>query len=507
MVTSRPVRHKDSRQAHYTKSGAIVSFMVNRLCLTEQDTLWEPCAGAGHLVDGVLRNTPRIAVRISEIDDVAVQALREKYQHCPNVSVHHEDALAVNEGTLFGASVVPFTRIIANPPFGAYQSPERRQQLKRRYPKLYVRETYGLLLNHSLSLLQHQGRLVFIIPDTFLWLNRHKELRRKLLSEATINEIALFPSKFFEGISFGYSGLCIVTLTKQKPVAGHAIRILTGFSSVNTLEQCIDSDNLSEHCLVTRIRQSDIAAKAEMEFVITNGGTGTVLSKRNIVALGDIADVRTGFYSGNDRRWLRKANETVPRSKPYRVVEADCVANEQADLSGFNDTKCFIPIVRGGAHPYVKPTLWFVDWSKSAVFEYTRKGRNAARFQNSKYYFREGIAVPMVASGMLTGALLEGRLFDQGIVGIFPRNPLMMLFLLGFFNSTIATSLVKDINPTANNSANYLKRIPIVIPSQNELSRIVPEVKRAIIAKRTTGSVPNEVAESVGTFYHNLWCG
>ena len=125
--------------------------------------------------------------------------------------------------------------------------------------------------------------------------------------------------------------------------------------------------------------------------------------------------------------------------------------------------------MRGGAEPYVKPTKWFVDWSVAAISEYARKGSNPARFQNSSFYFREGIGVPMVASGRITGALLENRIFDQGIVGIFPYDESLNLFLLGFFNSTIATDLVRQINPTANNSANYIKRLPVIIPNSDAL--------------------------------------
>ena len=60
-----------------------------------------------------------------------------------------------------------------------------------------MRETYGVVLFHSLSVLSNNGRLVFIMPDTFLWLHRHDYLRRTVLKNTTIEEVALFPSKFW----------------------------------------------------------------------------------------------------------------------------------------------------------------------------------------------------------------------------------------------------------------------------------------------------------------------
>lgn len=111
----------------------------------------------------------------------------------------------------------------------------------------------------------------------------------------------------------------------------------------------------------------------------------------------------------------------------------------------------------------------------------------------------------MVVSGSLTGALLERRLFDQGIVGVFPENSAIMMFLLGFFNSSIATKVLRDINPTANNSVNYLKRLPVVVPSRDELHVIHKEVTRAVLAVRRYGVVPVDLAQRLDEWYGELW--
>lgn len=504
MVVTRPQRYRDSLQSHYTASTPIVSFMVSRLEPANGDVVWEPCAGKGDLIDGVLRTAPTAAIRASEINSEAITYLQSKYSDATSVDIHHEDALDVVGESLFEERA-SFTRIIANPPYGAYQTPERRRQLQRRFGKLYVRESYGVILYHALSLLEQHGRLVFIIPDTFLWLTRHEVLRRKLVSQTTIEEIALFPSKFFPNISFGYSGLCIITLTKRIPPPDHAVRVVTDFSDVSALTQCIAEPHDRWPCSITSIRQSDISARPHVELVLHNNGAGISLSQRANAALGDHADIRTGFYSGNDRRWVRKLSVSVPRSKAYEEVCSDQIANLPPSLKGFHGTRTFIPIVRGGAGAFIKPTQWFVDWSQTAISAYTRKGKNPARFQNSAFYFRDGIGIPMVASSRMTGALLENRLFDQGIVGVFPHNPNLKLFLLGFFNSSIATDLVRQINPTANNSANYIKRLPMVIPNANDLNVIEPLVCKAIGEAQEQGAVSDDVQQEIDSFYSRMW--
>jgi adenine-specific DNA-methyltransferase len=175
-------------------------------------------------------------------------------------------------------------------------------------------------------------------------------------------------------------------------------------------------------------------------------------------------------------------------------------------LEGIEGPESFVPILRGGAATFVRPTQWYVDWSVQAVAEYRRAGKNTARFQNSQFYFREGIGVPMVSSARLTAALLEGRLFDQGIVGVFAKDDRMLHFLLGFLNTQLATVLLRQINPTANNSANYLKRLPVVSPSTRELREANVLVATAIFEARESQSVSVDTLTKIESFYRAMWC-
>lgn len=509
MVISRPKRSRDARQAHYTTSAEIVDFMVARLDCQTEDCVWEPCGGTGDLVEGVLRACPRTTIHVSEIDRGSADALKLKYRSFSNITVFCEDALQVGNDPLF-SGYRRFTRIIANPPYGAWQSLDRRAELKRKFPGLYVRDTYGVFLAHCLNLLEPNGRLVFIIPDTFLWLNRHEPLRRKLFTESTIKEIALFPSHFFPNVSFGYSGLSIVTLVKAIPRHGTSIRVIDKILNVGVLNQLSQNRFYSNQCVLTETMQDEILSNAHSIVPRAESGNSIVLKSKPFQALGEIADLKTGFYSGNDRNWLRRANSSVPRSKAYRDVQSDQIAVFEngctPPLEGIDGVQHYIPILRGGASPFIKLTKWYVDWSTQAVREYRRPGKNAARFQNSKFYFRHGIGIPMVASSRLTAALLNNRLFDQSIVGLFPYDRQLSLFLLGFLNTQLATVLLRRINGTANNSANYLKRLPIIFPSEIELAKANALSSGALREVMEHGALSDPTAQEIEDFYETVWC-
>ncbi len=81
-----------------------------------------------------------------------------------------------------------------------------------------------------------------------------------------------------------------------------------------------------------------------------------------------------------------------------------------------------------------------------------------------------------------------------------------MFFVLGFLNTTLATTLIRQINPTANNSANYMKRIPFAVPTDEELARGTSLVQSAIDLAHTNGQAPDELQAEIESFYRSIWC-
>jgi adenine-specific DNA-methyltransferase len=86
----------------------------------------------------------------------------------------------------------------------------------------------------------------------------------------------------------------------------------------------------------------------------------------------------------------------------------------------------------------------------------------------------------MVSSRQVTVSLLEGRVFDQSIVGVFPHDLKLVSYLLAFFNSPTCNKLLRTINPSANNSANYVKKIPFILPDNEIIEIITLEIEELI---------------------------
>lgn len=460
---------KTKFQSFYTKSDPILNYMVGMLHLSSRQTVLEPCAGDGVFVDKLLDTNNNLTLQLFELNPDAVSILRTKYSKQSNIHITETDTLlnqdVVNKRILFDA-------IIGNPPYGAKDEPEKKELLKKLYPDLYIKESYTLFLYACINMLNEGGILSFIIPDTFLFLHMHKKIRQFMLSETKITEIKLFPSSFFPGVNFGYSNLCIISLSKcsnKLSCLNNDIQIYNGFNSVEE----INIPNAGKTFFINQQKTMDNPDSA-FQFC-NNERISELINDTNILKIGDIAACVTGFYSGDDKQYLHPDNSSLKNAKKYEIAEYNrrCFRSltEEEKTNGIKSQDSLVPIVKGGNKKYIKPNDWYMDWSSYALEKYRISKK--CRLQNSSYYFREGgIAVPMVRSSQLTASLIEGRLFDQSVVGVFPNDLKYVKYLLGFFNSNTCSKIISTINPSTNNSANYIKKIPFIVPNNDKLLRI-----------------------------------
>ena len=507
----------DTYCSYYTDSEDITNYMASMLDIKDGDLILEPSAGSGLFIDEVLKFSKNIHIDGLDINKQAISILKEKYKNNSSVTIRETDTLfdreldsfeqtnlwLKNSDTLFDAELDFFesvgghySKVIGNPPYGAWQDYEKRDLLKKKYVAQYVKETYSLFLLRCVSVLKMHGKLSFIIPDTFMFLNLHHKLRAFLLTKTKISEILIFPSNFFPGVNFGYSNLSIITLERadRKSCLDNKIKIFKGFKKSSEFS-LLHNDNVDLPSYIESyvLRQEDIFKTEQHRFILAKDSENSLLLNSD-KKLGDIADIVTGFYSGDNTRFIRVKDKAVKGSKNYEIVDADKISLEQA-LSGIeNKTEAYIPYVKSSSKTkYTKDSdEWFVRWDKETVDYYNTNKKS--RFQNSVFYFKKGICIPMVKSSKINAFIMEDRVFDQSIVGIFPKDERKFLYVLGLMNSDVINRIIHIINPTANNSSNYIKQVPYREPSEKELEKISELVSEAITL---TKSHKIEEAESV----------
>lgn len=522
---------KDTLCAYYTESEDITSYMASKVTVSDGDVILEPSAGEGIFIDELLKTNKSFRVDALDINGAAIKILKEKYKHNPSITVRETDTLLDEELDVYGVGATQlwikqadtlldvqldffgpigghYDKVIGNPPYGAWQDYEKRDLLKKKYAGHYVKETYSLFLLRCISVLKMNGRLSFIIPDTYLFLNMHKSLRRLLLTKTKIDEILIFPSKFFPGVSFGYSNLSIITLEHcdTDTALENTIRIVRGFKDSSEFQLLLDSKNeLPTHLETFHLNQRSVWENEDSRFILAEKETSSML-KSSKTTLGDMADIVTGFYTGDNLRFIKATDKSVKGAKKYEVASPfeifDC--NSLTGIDGVSEG--YIPYIKSASkRRYIREKdEWFVRWDQETIKFYNSNKKS--RFQNSNFYFKTGIGIPMVKASTVRAFLMENRVFDQAIVGIFPHDATKLNYFLALMNSDAINTLIHTINPTANNSANYVKQIPYLEPDEETLhaiNKLVEEIKEAGLRDDNTriNSIHEELNSMISAIY------
>ena len=461
-------------QPFYTDAKQIREVMLDLLGDVEGLTVLEPCAGQGIFLAG-LQGTPA-QVDAVDIDERHIALLRQFPKFVRPIHADFIDYFVSGDLQSKTALRAHYDAVICNPPYGLRFSVEYRKRIKKRFPQVYGRESYGLFMYFAIEAMRPDGRYVFIVPDTFLTSRNHRPLRKFILEHGRPSHIIRFPSRLFGTVNFGYGHLCIIAGYRGSLPASAGVVwsevMETGVPLSHALKRSerLLGSFLVEHCENGWVHPSHLKA---------------VAFNRTTVPLGDIAECRTGIYSGNNVRFCGfDAKHSPSRGANGHSIDwvssvrtSPLQAEEQREgIEGHGAT--YVPFVRGGHRKPFETTRWAIDWSKSAVETYRTDKK--ARLQNHTFYFREGLAIPMVTSGRISASYMSCSVFDQGVVGIFPYEPTLLPYLLIYLNSEQISDRVKAaINPGANNSANYVKRIPVIVPTAVDLERSMEIFMRA----------------------------
>lgn len=472
---------------YFTDASDIKSLMCQLLGDVTDLSLLEPSVGHGSFLSGLIGNPRKIDA--VDVDGEALEVTRERYGHL-NLELHHKDFIRIFDGDLLSASDVIsetlYDAVISNPPYGLYFDLDYRRQLKKKYPNFYVRESYGLFFMLSILRLKENGRYVFLIPDTFLTSVSHKPLREFIASVAAPSHIIRFPSKRFETVNFAYGNLCIIAGHRRKLEENHS----TYWSDIFSDEQ---------HLNIADVSESSVSAKMLIQEVSTGWSPGMLGDSQKDssthTVLGDLAECRTGIYTGDNERFIGFDPARVTRRINGHPIEWEEVRDDQLNAeekeSGIKGGKPYVPMIRGGhRQPFEQPSS-AIHWSAESLSFY--KTNKKARLQNADFYFRRGISVPMVSTRRISAAIMENAVFDQGVVGIFPKDEKDIPFLLIYLNSSVASRRIKEItNGSANNSANYLKRLPVPKLTDDQYKAAAEIYADARINK----SLPQELCDS-----------
>jgi SAM-dependent methyltransferase len=201
----------------------IVDLMVEKLFAVRRpnpdDTLLDPGCGAGRFIEGVLRWCDRNGLQPPRIlgidsDPRRVAEAKERLAHRTEVRIVERDFLQPASES--------FDFIIGNPPYVPITGLTvcERDAYRRHYKTAVGRfDLYLLFFEQGLRQLAPAGRLVFITPEKFIYVQTAEPLRRQLV-EAGIEEI-----DHLDEASFGHLVTYPVVTTVSRSPGDRCVRV------------------------------------------------------------------------------------------------------------------------------------------------------------------------------------------------------------------------------------------------------------------------------------------
>lgn len=155
------------------------SFLVADLGIPTDATVLDPCSGTGTILLHVLskEHLPSL-ITLRDIDALAMKIARVNFA----LYFNRVDELVHTEliDILQTQSEESFDYIVTNPPWGARLEHKTKRQLLQEYPELNTGESFSIALYNGLKKLSEHGKLVYILPESLLYVDTHSQIRQLL---------------------------------------------------------------------------------------------------------------------------------------------------------------------------------------------------------------------------------------------------------------------------------------------------------------------------------------
>jgi type I restriction-modification system DNA methylase subunit len=203
-----------NRDGMYYTSSPVANILLRDVHVSKEARFIDPCCGSGNLLLNISATDPKnlfgidsdpIAVMIAKCNMIMKYPENNFY---PNI--FHKDFLETDR--LFAKNMRNpiegffFDYVITNPPWGAVTNLGNEN-----FSGVTSNESFSAFLVKSMEYLSENGKLRFLLPESFLHIKTHSNIRSFILKNYCIEEIRSYPHSF-SGVSTKFID---VTITKK----------------------------------------------------------------------------------------------------------------------------------------------------------------------------------------------------------------------------------------------------------------------------------------------------
>lgn len=202
--------NKNKKGSYYTPS-FIVKDMLTNINITKKQKVLDPCCGTGMFLLGIETDDPN-NIYGYDIDVIAVQIakvnLMVKYKRIdfdPKIERKNYFNDEINE---------KFDIIITNPPWGAKLTDVN----PKAYEEIKTKESFSYALYKSINLVNEDGKVIFLLPESFLNVKTHTDIREYVIKNISIEKIVKYNNIFSGVVTKSISIVLKKSTTKNKKI-------------------------------------------------------------------------------------------------------------------------------------------------------------------------------------------------------------------------------------------------------------------------------------------------
>lgn len=415
-ISLQDIGQRKSSGAYYTPE-KVVNELIDRLYENDANlkakTICDPCCGTGNFLLSLgVKGIDYSNLYGQDIDPISVFLSRINIAlMAPEMSALDIRSRIIVGNTYFETFTQKFDVIVGNPPWGSEFSEEDALRCRRFFKTAVGKniESYDLVVEKALSILDHKGVLAFVLPEAILSVAAHDTVRRLIIDSCSFRFIS-YLGNVFSGVQCP-SIILGITPDDKKTVVGCKVSTRNDtfvISKPRTFSDGTLSLNVSDEenqCLdaISNIKNATyLKGKAKFALGIVTGNNKEYISTEKsddneIILKGSDIQRYSMTPSGNYIRFVPESFQQVAPVEMYRakekllyrfISEVPVFTYDDRQTLSLNSCNIVIPDIDGLEMKYILAIL-----NSSVVAYFISKKFNSVKLLRSHI---EQMPIPVV---------------------------------------------------------------------------------------------------------------